>query len=214
MSLRAVIIASEQLIYCIQGLTESLSNGNASISSLHPCPLRSDEQNVTESVEDRPLSPNKNRKQAGTHWQSLIPETKKSGQNPTTPRAPRPQKTGDPITTSPYFLQTPKGTELVGTPARRKRGALSIEDSSVASPCFTDSRREQNGSLLKRRRKSATKIVEGEVLPVINPPEFWWEVQELSVKDAVSFTHFRTHSRLYYQLWLAKPTLIQGSHPF
>lgn len=123
--------------------------------------------------------------------------TKKSAPNPTTPGRPvQKQKAASSVSTSPYFLRTAYSTEPPGAPTRRRK--------RLSSPI---------GSSARMCRKQTINVI-GEILSIIEPPKLWWTVEGLPAKDAVSIAHFRAHPRLYYQLWLAKPTLIQGGHSF
>ena len=112
--------------------------------------------------------------------------------------------------TSPYFPSTPNSSAVPSTPARRRKR----EKRTVASPYFAASAQAMDDvdlSTSQRGRKRTKTVIEEPIIPVIDPPELWWETEALPVKDPISFVHFRAHSLLYYQLWLAKPILIQGA---
>ena len=105
---------------------------------------------------------------------SPISTSRKSAKNLTTPH--RQRKVSGVIEdsiTSPYFPPTPKRDDDACAPIRRKTGG---KGSSVASPYFAASQKQHDDLPLKRRRKrrKATRVIEEEVLPIINPPDLWW----------------------------------------
>jgi len=114
--------------------------------------------------------------------------------------------------TSPYFPLTPENEKVLKTPVRGRKGS---NKHILASPYFvasTEGTSDIGPSQPKRRRKRTAAVIEEPIIPTIEPPERWWETEALPVRDTISFTHFQTHSFLYYQLWLAKPVLIQGTY--
>lgn len=47
-------------------------------------------------------------------------------------------------------------------------------------------------------------------LPAIEAPELWWEADTIAVTRKRTIARFKSNPVLYYNIWNAKPTLVQG----
>ena len=193
--------AFNNLIQRIQNLTECLSSASAALpQSQKPRPGGKDASKVIATSPYFALETTRKRARSP----SPVPRKKKKSRKKVDAC-----RVDIPVVTSPYFAPTPTKEELPSTPARgRKRDKL---QKTVTSPYFSGNSQGAN-DLVSRPRKRAKTIVDVPVLPVIDPPARWWKKEPLPVKDSRSFARFRAHSSLYYQLWLAKPRLIQGAY--
>jgi hypothetical protein len=207
--------AFNNLINAIKGLTDTLSRGSTSPYLTPPqTPGRVRHLNASEVVV---TSPYFTRNTTGKRDRSPSPPPrKKKSRKAVTASVRRGQKVLDAVdipVTSPYFPPTPESEKVLSTPARRRKRSKELD--VVTSAYFTggaEAASELGPSKPKRRKRTVT-VVEAPVIPVIEPPERWWETDTLPVKDAISLAHFKAHSVLYYQLWLARPVLIQGTQP-
>ena len=94
-------------------------------------------------------------------------------------------------------------TVICGQCSPDRAQTLDSVDRRVVSPYF----RKQRTS----RPRTVKKLAEPPVqLPTIEPPNEWWAMEPSPVMDSRSIAVIRANSKLYYNLWLAKPDLIQG----
>ena len=86
----------------------------------------------------------------------------------------------------------------------------------VLSPYFHNLLPTSASGTEQRTARSSVKILNQQAvqLPTIEPPNEWWAMEPSPVTNTKSITVFRENSALYYNLWLAKPILIQGLFPF
>jgi hypothetical protein len=205
--------ALDNLIKGVKDLTNSLSTGNM---SPYLTPPQTPGKSCKNASEVAVTSPYFTRKATRKRDRSPSPlprkkKPRKSVDISSTSLAQRRQQVVDTVEipiTSPYFLPTPQSENAPTTPVRCGKDGM-----VMSSPYFSGTAQVAGPTQPKRRRKKTAPVVDVEqILPVIDPPEFWWKTERLPVKDALSFIHFRRHSVQYYQLWLAKPVLIQGTH--
>jgi hypothetical protein len=205
--------AFNNLINAIKGLTDTLSRGSTNPYLTPPqTPGRVRHINASEVVV---TSPYFTRNASGKRDRSPSPPPRKrKSRKAITASVRRGKKVLDAVelpVTSPYFPPTPESEKVLSTPARRCKRSKGLD--VVTSAYFTGDAEvaSELGPSKPKRRKRTITVVDAPVIPIIEPPECWWETETLPVKDAISLGHFKAQSVLYYQLWLARPVLIQGT---
>ena len=96
-----------------------------------------------------------------------------------------------------------RSTVICGQCGPDRVQTLDSVDRWVVSPYFRKQRTSRSGTV----KKLAKPPVQ---LPTIEPPNEWWAMEPSPVTDSRSIAVIRANSTLYYNLWLAKPDLIQG----
>ena len=199
--------AFNNLINTIKGLTDTLSGGSTGQYLTPPQTPRKDASKVV--VTSPYFTRNTTGKRIRNRSPSPLPRKKKKSKT-----VRRDQKVlVDAVeisVISPYFPPTPEG-ESIPARGRKREKELDVVASAYLSGS-AEVAKELSPSKPKRHKRTIA-VVEAPVIPVIEPPERWWETEKLPVKDAISLAHFKAHSVLYYHLWLARPVLIQGTQP-